>query len=111
MSVYFLNLIWTEYIVYYIIYRVSLPQKKLKGYLDAKQFKEIFDLSGSMSSEEIANRFETDKALLDNIFMYTSWIKQPSSSNIDDGSSNTTNKYKPFDYDKKMSDDFDKQWS
>merc|ERR1719229_658121 len=48
--------------------RVSLPEKKLKGYLDATQFMELFESRSNYSLEELSIKFETQEKQLENIF-------------------------------------------
>ena len=64
--------------------RISLPEKKLKGYLDADQFKEIYEISANYSIEELAIKFETQEKKIEEIFKYTSWVQQPASSTLQD---------------------------
>merc|ERR1719203_1643860 len=58
--------------------RVSLPEKKLKGYLDATQFMEIFEIRQNYSLEELSIKFETQEKQIEDIFRYFSWCDQPS---------------------------------
>merc|ERR1719203_111902 len=67
--------------------RVSLPEKKLKGFLDCHQFKELYDISGNYSMEELSIKFETREQQLQDIFKYTSWIEQPQTSQLQDSKS------------------------
>eukprot|EP01083_Nonionella_stella_P060808 158590_1 len=64
--------------------RVSMPEKKLKGYLDASQFKEFYEMSANYSIEELAIKFETQEQQLMDIMRYTDWIEQPMTSTLQD---------------------------
>lgn len=67
--------------------RVSLPEKKLKGFLDANQFKELYDISSNYSVEELGIKFETQEQQLQDILRLTSWVEQPTTSTLQDNAS------------------------
>ena len=50
--------------------RISLPEKKLKGYLDATQFMELFEIRQNYSLEELSIKFETHEKQIEDIFKY-----------------------------------------
>ena len=64
--------------------RISLPEKKLKGFLDANQFAEIYEVSKSFSVEELSLKYETQQKLLEDIFRTTEWCTQPMGSTLVD---------------------------
>jgi len=64
--------------------RVSMAERKLKGYLDANQFKELFEISGSFTAEELSLKFETQEGQLAHILTHTQWVEQPMTSQLQD---------------------------
>ena len=64
--------------------RMSLPEKKLKGYLDANQFKELFEIRDNYSLEELGIKFETQEQRIQDIFKNYSWCDQPQTSALQD---------------------------
>ena len=59
--------------------RMSMPEKKLKGYLDLAEFRELYKDSDTMDVSELARKYDTSEDILGDILQHTKWINQPSS--------------------------------
>jgi len=64
--------------------RVSLPEKKLKGYLDSQQYKEVYEIADNYTLQDLAVKFETQEKQLQDILSFTAWVEQPAGSTLHD---------------------------